>query len=279
MNYAQFQCPKFDRALEALLHKACLSIGGDYAEVWIPNSSGTRMECSPIWYGRPEVQELLAKFHSYSQEITFPPNIDMSGRIWISQKPEWKEDVSSLPETVYLRARKATEMGLRTALGFPIITNNNVVAVIIFYVTEIRQYDEKIVDLIFTSCNLGTLILNISSPTRVLDNLDYFRFMIESNSDAVTVVDIGGNILYNNPSVEAVFGYQPQELDGRNFLKLVHQDDFLFVIDKLTEIIQNPDLTVTREARLYNNDGYWHLYEMRCKDFFRTSELEQIIVS
>ncbi|NES04097.1 MAG: PAS domain S-box protein [Okeania sp. SIO2F4] len=278
MTYGQLKSEKFDKALEALIHQACLSIDGDYAEVWIPNSSGSRIECSPIWYGRPEMQKLLTKFHSYSQEITLPPSIDMPGRIWVSQQPEWKKDISSLPETVYLRSRKATEVGLKTALGFPIIANNTVVAVIIFHIREIREYDQKIVELISTFSNLGTLISNISTPTRLLDNQDYFRLMVESNCDAVTIIDIGGNILYNNPVVEEVLGYQPQELIGKNLLNFVHPDDFVLVIDKLTEIIHNPKLTVKIEARLYHNDGSWHFYEMRIKDFLRTSEVEQIIV-
>ncbi|NET27357.1 response regulator [Okeania sp. SIO1I7] len=278
MTYAQLKYQKFDKLIEELIHKACLSIDGDYVEVWIPDNNGTRMECSPIWYGRPEIQELLTKFHSYSQEITFPPSVDMAGRIWISQQPEWEKDISSLPETIYVRGKKATEVGLQTALGFPILANNIVVAVIIFYNREIRQYDQNIVDLIFSFSQLGSLISNISSPMRLLDNQDYFRLMIESNSDAVTVIDIGGNILYNNLATEKVFGYQSQELIGRNFLKFVHQDDFLFVVDKLTEIINNPESTVNMETRLYHINGSWNLYDLRAKKFFRTSEIEQIII-
>lgn len=91
MTYAQLKSQKFDKLLEELIHKACLSIDGDYVEVWIPDSNGTRIECSPIWYGRPEIQELLTKFHSYSEEITFPPSVDMAGRIWSSQQPEWEK--------------------------------------------------------------------------------------------------------------------------------------------------------------------------------------------
>ncbi|NEO53929.1 MAG: response regulator [Okeania sp. SIO3B5] len=278
MTYAQLKSQKFDKLLEELIHKACLSIDGDYVEVWIPDSNGTRIECSPIWYGRPEIQELLTKFHSYSEEITFPPSVDMAGRIWISQQPEWEKDISSLPETIYLRGKKATEVGLQTALGFPILANNIVFAVIIFYIREIRQYDQKIVDLIFSFSHLGALVSNISSPMRLLDLQDYFRLMIESNSDAVTVIDIGGNILYNNLASEKVFGYQRQELIGRNFLKFVHQDDFLFVIDKLTEVIQNPESTVNIKARLYHLDGSWNLYDVRAKIFFQISEFEQVII-
>ncbi|WP_293138661.1 PAS domain S-box protein [Okeania sp. SIO3I5] len=278
MIYRELQSQKFDRALEALIHQACLGIGADYAEVWIPNSNGSRIECSSIWYGKSDIQELLTEFHRYSQEITLPPNIGMPGRIWVSQQLEWEKDISNLSETVYLRTKKASEVGLKTALGFPIIANNSVVAVIIFYSREIRECDPKIVGLISTFSNLGTLISSISTPTRLLDNQDYFRLMVESNCDAVTIIDIGGNILYNNPVVEEVLGYQSQELIGKNFLNFVHPDDFVLVIDKLTQIIYNPQLIVKIEARFYHNDGLWHFYEMRIKDFLRTSEVEQIIV-
>ncbi|MGK7921813.1 MAG: response regulator [Trichodesmium sp.] len=278
MTYTQLQSQKFDKALETLIHQACLSINADYAEVWIPSNNNSNIECSKIWYGTTERKKLLTKFHNYSQEIILPPNIDMAGRIWISQQPEWQKDIGSLTETVYLRGRKATEVGLKTALGFPIIANNIVVAVVIFYLREIQEYDQKIIDIIFSFSNLGTLISNISEPTKFIDNQDYFRLIIESNCDVVTIIDVGGNLLYTNSAIENVLGYKPQKLIGKNFLNLVHQDDFLFVVDQLTETISNPNLIVKMEARLYHNDGSWHLYEIKVKDFLVTSEVEQIIV-
>ena len=278
MIYTQLQSPKFNRALESVIKKTCLGIGWDYVEVWIPNSSDTRIECSPIWYGRPAFQELLAKFHSYSQKVTYSQSVGMPGRIWFSKQPEWQKDISSLPETVDLRDQKTREVGLKSVLGIPILTGNIVVAVIIFYAREIHEYTKNLVDLIFTFSNLGTLISNLLIPQKLLDYQDDFPLLRENNSDAVTIIDIDGNILYNSSSVKAVFGYQPEDLIGKNLLTFIHKEDYLLVIDKLAEIIHNQKSTVNIEAKLRHNDGSWHLYEIKAKDFLQSSEINQIIL-
>src|SRR5947207_12593525 len=40
----------------------------------------------------------------------------------------------------------------------------------------------------------------------------YYRALIERASDIITLLDAGGGILYESPSVERVLGYTPAEL-------------------------------------------------------------------
>ncbi|MDJ0554484.1 MAG: PAS domain S-box protein [Microcoleaceae cyanobacterium MO_207.B10] len=278
MTYTQLQPQKFDRDLEAVIQKACLSINWDYVEVWIPNKSSTKIECSLIWYGRPEVKELLEKFHSYSQKVKFAPGVGIPGRIWVSKQPEWEKNISSLAETIDIRAKKTPEFGLKTAFGIPILDENIVVAVIIFYSREVHKYNTDIVNLIFNFSNLGTLISNLLNSKELLHNQDYFRSMIENNPDAVALIDIGGNILYYSNSLATEFGYKSQELIGKNLLDFIHKDDNSSVSNQLAKIIHNPGLTVKTKARLLHNDGLWHHYEIKAKDFLPSSEIKNFIV-
>lgn len=164
MTYTQLQPRTFDKAQEAVVQKACLSIGWDYAEAWMPDSSGTRIEYSPIWYRRSEVQELLAKFHSYSQKVRFLSSVGIPGHIRVSKQAEWEKDISGLPETVARQPKKTTEVSLKSAFEILILANNIVATVIIFYSREIPEYDRYLVCLIFTFSNLSTLISNLLIP-------------------------------------------------------------------------------------------------------------------
>ncbi len=59
------------------------------------------------------MEKLLTKFHSYSQEIILPPSIDLVARVMVSQQSEWEKDIGNLPETVDIRTKKATKVGLK----------------------------------------------------------------------------------------------------------------------------------------------------------------------
>ena len=142
------QSQEFYNALAKVLEKGCLSIGWDYAEAYVLNGDGTKMVCCPVWYGRPEIQEKLAKFHRLSQTATFPPGLCLQGWVWISKQPQWEEDVGALPQTVYPLARQAEIIGLKSAFGIPILANNTVIAVLLFYSQNFRKEERELIELI-----------------------------------------------------------------------------------------------------------------------------------
>src|ERR1017187_7175748 len=61
-----------------------------------------------------------------------------------------------------------------------------------------------------------------------------FRSLIENSPDAISLIDTRGEILYGSASTTRLFGYQPQELLGRNFLELIHPEDRDFFNDAAT---------------------------------------------
>src|ERR1700722_16698718 len=52
-----------------------------------------------------------------------------------------------------------------------------------------------------------------------------FRSLIEHSPAAISVIDARGDILNGSASTAKVFGYQPEELVGRNCLELIHPED------------------------------------------------------
>ncbi len=53
----------------------------------------------------------------------------------------------------------------------------------------------------------------------------YFRSLIESATDIITIIDSGGLIRYTSPSIERIIGRTPDSLVGQSILDLVHDDD------------------------------------------------------
>ena len=46
-----------------------------------------------------------------------------------------------------------------------------------------------------------------------------FQSLIENSSDAISLIDAAGERLYGSASTTKIFGYQPEELVGRNCLE------------------------------------------------------------
>ena len=52
-----------------------------------------------------------------------------------------------------------------------------------------------------------------------------FRALIENNADAITLLDINGNVLYDSPAASGMLGYGVEEWINRNAFELLHPDD------------------------------------------------------
>lgn len=145
----------FHSALEVALQKVCEATQWEFGEAWVPNPDKTLMECSSAWYSK---NEHLHSFRQQSSAFSFPRGVGIPGRVWISRQPEWHQDVSLQKDTVYMRAQLALAAGLKATLGIPLLANDEVIAVLVFYMSEARQEDNRLIELITASTELGLFI-------------------------------------------------------------------------------------------------------------------------
>jgi PAS domain S-box-containing protein len=155
VKQAIFESQDFHAALSVAIQKVCEATGWDFGESWIPNPDSGVLECSSAWFSKAEQ---LEPFRRASEQLTFAPGIGLPGRVWVSQQPEWRPDVSAESNAVYLRARIAKEVGLKAALGIPLLTPVGVLAVLVFYMFESREEDQQLIELICASTELGLMI-------------------------------------------------------------------------------------------------------------------------
>src|SRR5919199_299328 len=155
ITQAIFESQDFHAALSVALQKVCEATGWDFGEAWVPRPDGSVLECSPAWFSKTES---LLPFRSASDKLTFARGSGLPGRVWISQQPEWRPDVSAESNQIYLRAQIAREVGLKAGLGIPLLTPNGVLAVLVFYMFESREEDQQLIELICASTELGLMI-------------------------------------------------------------------------------------------------------------------------
>ncbi|MFN6487834.1 MULTISPECIES: PAS domain S-box protein [unclassified Nostoc] len=143
-------------ALAVVLRLICHTIGWDFGEAWIPNEDGTVLEHSLGWYGE---ESSLGEFSRQSQTMKFALGLELPGRVWQSQEPEWIEDVSKVTKQVFLRSRQAAKVGFKASFGVPIMAGNQVLAVLVFFKRSPVSVDRRLLLLVSAvAAQLGGLI-------------------------------------------------------------------------------------------------------------------------
>lgn len=181
---AIFETEDFRTALAVALQKVCETTDWDFGEAWVPRTDGTQMECSCAWYGD---EAPLEQFHQISQTLTFSPGMGIPGRVWVAKQPEWQADVSTLPESVYLRTPLARQAGLKAALGIPILADDEVLAVLVFYMFEARDKDQRSIELISASTKLGLMIQRKRAEGNLREALEKEKELTELKSRFITM--------------------------------------------------------------------------------------------
>ena len=104
-----------------------------------------------------------------------------------------------------------------------------------------------------------------------------FRSLIEYSPDAISVIDIQGDILYGSASTTKIFGYQPEELVGRNCLELIHPDDRDHTRRALKDILAKSG-PLQWDARILNKDGSYSWVESTVSNLLGEAEVQAIVV-
>jgi PAS domain S-box-containing protein len=169
------EAENFNSALAAALQMVSESTAWDFGEAWIPSSAGTYLELSSSWYCRVQNVE---SFRTVSDQFTFAPGVGLPGRVWVSKKPAWIPDVTVDPN--FSRALFAKEVGFHAAVGIPILAANDVVAVLCFFLRQLRHEDGKMVALVSAvAAQLGTLFQRKRTEEALRKSHEDYRRVIE----------------------------------------------------------------------------------------------------
>jgi PAS domain S-box-containing protein len=105
-----------------------------------------------------------------------------------------------------------------------------------------------------------------------------FQSLIETSPDAISLIDTDGEILYGSASTTRLFGYQPQELLGRNCLELIHPEDRDHSSRALQEVIDKPPGPLQWDARVRHKDGNYSWVESTVSNLLFEFEVQAIVV-
>jgi len=189
-------------ALEIVLRRVCEKTGWELGQAWVPNRDKTLLVCGPVWFcGEAD----LKHFRAVSEKSHFQPGVGLPGRVWKSKQPVWIEDVGDDPN--FPRTKAAKAVGLKTAVGIPILTGDEVTAVIEFFLCQSRSENERLVNVIASvAAQLDLAIERRTAAEELSRTNDILRSVLSNMGDAVIVADKEGKFLVFNPMAERMFG-------------------------------------------------------------------------
>lgn len=109
---------------------------------------------------------------------------------------------------------------------------------------------------------MGAIIVNqdITEKTRAEMELrlqeQKFRSMILNSKDIISMYAANGTILYKSPGLKNILGYDPNEVNGRNIMELLHPDDVQNVGEAFKNLVKLPTCeSVHLNIRAVHKDG------------------------
>src|SRR5439155_8383976 len=134
------------------------------------------LECSPAWCA---ASTELQAFRDRSESLTFGPGEGLPGRAWAGKQPVWQRDLRAEPDLP--RGPFAREAGLAASLAVPVLAEQDVVAVLEFFMNQADEQDAALIDLASTTAaQLGALIRRKQAEDALRASEECFRLLVDS---------------------------------------------------------------------------------------------------
>ena len=246
----------FASALEVVVRRVCEKTGWVIGQAWIPRLDGTVLDCSPACFS---VGTGLEKFRKFSEATTFLPGVGLPGRVWSSKQPVWVQDVTLDPN--FPCAQIAREIGLKAALGIPILSGDQVLAVVEFFMREPRREDERLVKVITAVAAQFDLIIERKRAEQTLreneaelrESQEFMELSTTAGELGLWVRDLERGDMWANQHLRSLFGFGEHDaLRFDDVLARIHPDDRTRVVSTVQQAQEN-DLLFEADFRILSN--------------------------
>ena len=108
---------------------------------------------------------------------------------------------------------------------------------------------------------------------------EYFRALLESSNDLISILDTGGKVLYQSPSCLRTLGVPANLMVGRPFEDFIHPEDQGTFLEALKLCLGHSAGSNSVRARFRTQDKQWLYLDCHCKDQTENPVLAGVIVT
>lgn len=238
-------------ALQVVLKRICEFSGWDIGKAWLPHHlhGVEKYTLAAIYSGLEEVQ-ILSEYRQ-STLLLYTGLLD---RVYSNKQPVWIEkiqDEKDLNQTSLIK-----ELGIRTAVGFPVLENGNkVLAIINFFKVEQQAEDKVFIDVISVVLRMMSyIILQKRTVERLKESEKQFQTMADCTPVLIGTSDAEGKGIYFNKVWLQFTGRSFEQETGLGWLQSFYPDDLTTVWQIYSEAVKNIHSFET-QFRLKRHDG------------------------
>lgn len=197
----------FADSLQKLLNLLCTQIGWPAGHVWIPYESGLLLTSSQIWYCEDKLD--ISGFIERTEETQFRQGEGLPGIIWERREPVWmgEDEVAEM-----IRMQNYEGPAIRTAFGFPVIADGEILTILEFFHHKKVEQDESLLSIVR---RVGVEIGKIAQLRRFDEQRARLAAIVDSSYDAIIGKTLDGRISSWNYGAQLVYGYSEEEVLGR----------------------------------------------------------------
>ena len=112
-----------------------------------------------------------------------------------------------------------------------------------------------------------------------IQSSERFEALIQASSDVITIAAVDGHVRFQSPSVRQVFGYEANDILGRDLLGLVHPDDVEQMRFTFRRVAADPTIAPVCECRIRHADGSWRDTETRISNLLHVPAIAGIVLN
>ena len=240
-------------AFTLALKSMCGHLHWTLGEAWVPEDDQLRL--AACWH---ESDKALDRFEIESKSHSFGRGRGLPGRVWEMMKPLWIADVTTAPLSKFPRNALAAECGLSTSCAIPVVVNDEVVAVLAFFLRQAHNEDVKWLDALAAAASpLGSVLQRIVAEEQMMS---LARFHSENPSPVLRISADGTLHSANAASIELleIWGVQVGQPSPADIRSLVND----ILNSNLTQ-----QLEVEGDQKIFNlnlvpiaDEGYVNVY-------------------
>jgi PAS domain S-box-containing protein len=173
--------------------------------------------------------------------------------VWARRQPVWIPDVTE--DLNFPRADFARSCGLKAGLGVPILSGDEVIAVLEFFLHETRDQDERLVEVICAvAAQIDLMVERRRAAEALRESEAKFRVLTETAASGILIYQ-GDKYRYANPAAETITGYAKEEIRTMTICDLVHPEFQELVRERAVARQRGEDVPSRYELKIITKNG------------------------
>ncbi len=262
--------------LKEVTETAAWALKTERTSVWLYDGERSHLRCANLFESGPQRHSSGAGLAAADYPVYFAALRE--------EHTIAAHDARTDARTREFAANYLAPLGITSMLDAPIRAGGSIAGVICHeHIGPVRRWEVDEQNFAASVADLLSLALETGERKKAEAELrrseEYYRSLIENGLDVVTLIDGGGIVRYESPSVERVLGYKTDELIGQRGRVIFHPDELDLADHVLAQFLQNPNKPISAEFRMRHKNGSWRTMQMTGRNLLDNPAVGGIVVS